>query len=457
MSKNQQLSDTAALRSRRFLLGADFLIPFLLLIATVIVFRRTELDITIQKLFYQPQSGWFLKDMPLFRFLYHYGNLPAIIISIAGLVLLGLSYQAMKWAKWRKIGLFLVLAMLLGPGLVINTVLKDHWGRPRPRNIRDFGGKYAHEKVLSIDPESPGKSFPCGHASMGFYLFIPWFVLRKKKSLWAAVSLASGIGMGLAIGIARIAQGGHFASDVVIAGLLVYLIGAAIHDMLKFKKALWYYHKAGSIDRRQRSVVSAVVLVMIALALLSVAVATPYSKSKTHHPVVYILQDNAYPQVNLSLYNADMTLTPSNDFRIEWEAQGFGFPRSKLITAFSEEARNDTVFISYTQRKKGMFTELENKVHLLYRFDTPGGINLKINKGTAVLAFPDTLRSFTLSVEIESGTLELDLPSAFKPRIKLRGDFTLDDRTGFNDLDGIFINEDFRLDLVVKQGTIILR
>ncbi len=439
------------------MLGADFLIPFLLLIATVIVFRKTELDITIQKLFYQPQSGWFLKDMPLFRLLYHYGNLPAIIISIAGLVLLGLSYQAMKWAKWRKIGLFLVLAMLLGPGLVINTVLKDHWGRPRPRNIRDFGGKYAHEKVLSIDPESPGKSFPCGHASMGFYLFIPWFVLRKKKSIWAAVSLASGIGLGLAIGVARIAQGGHFASDVVIAGLLVYLIGASIYDLLKFKKALWYYPKAGSIDRRQRSMVSAVVLVMIALALLSVAVATPYTKNKIHLPVVYMMQDNAYPKVNLSLYNADMTLTPSNDFHIEWEAQGFGFPRSKLVTAFSEEARNDTVFISYTQLKKGMFTELENKVRLLYRFDTPGGIDLKINKGTAVLAFPDTLVSFALRVEIEKGTLELDLPSAFKPRIKLRGEFTLDDRTGFNDEDGIYINEDFRLDLVVKQGTIILR
>lgn len=439
------------------MLGADFLIPFLLLIATVIVFRRTELDITIQKLFYQPQSGWFLKDMPLFRFLYHYGNLPAIIISIAGLVLLGLSYQAMKWAKWRKIGLFLVLAMLLGPGLVINTVLKDHWGRPRPRNIRDFGGKYAHEKVLSIDPESPGKSFPCGHASMGFYLFIPWFVLRKKKSLWAAVSLASGIGMGLAIGIARIAQGGHFASDVVIAGLLVYLIGAAIHDMLKFKKALWYYPKAGSIDRRQRSVVSAVVLVMIALALLSVAVATPYAKNKTHVAEQYFLQGHDYTYIYLDLYESEVHLRPSDSLQIGWEAQGFGFPRSKLVTAFEEKTKSDTLHITYTQTKKGMFTELDNKVNVLYPFPDRSVIKLRMDKGDAVMVLPDSLNSLLLRVVMEKGTLELDLPSAFKPRIKLRGDFTLDDRTGFNDLDGIFINEDFRLDLVVKQGTIILR
>lgn len=439
------------------MLGADFLIPFLLLIATVIVFRKTELDITIQKLFYQLQSGWFLKDMPLFRLLYHYGNLPAIIISIAGLVLLGLSYQAMKWAKWRKIGLFLVLAMLLGPGLVINTVLKDHWGRPRPRNIRDFGGKYAHEKVLSIDPESPGKSFPCGHASMGFYLFIPWFVLRKKKSIWAAVSLASGIGLGLAIGVARIAQGGHFASDVVIAGLLVYLIGASIHDLLKFKKALWYYPKAGSIDRRQRSMVSAVVLVMIALALLSVAVATPYTKNKTVVSQLYWGHLVKSTILQLDTDEAEIHLIPSDSLQISCNVQGFGFPRSKLEPRFVNVFKPDSLSGFFTQKKRGYFTELDNNINILYPFPNNGVLNLNLLKGNATIILPDSLQSFIFNANIGKGTLELDLPSAFKPRIKLRGEFTLDDRTGFNDEDGIYINEDFRLDLVVKQGTIILR
>ena len=35
---------------------------------------------------------------------------------------------------------FLALALLLGPGLVVNTDFKSHYGRPRPRQDLDIGG-----------------------------------------------------------------------------------------------------------------------------------------------------------------------------------------------------------------------------------------------------------------------------------------------------------------------------
>ncbi|MEI9804295.1 MAG: hypothetical protein WDN48_07260 [Pseudolabrys sp.] len=30
--------------------------------------------------------------------------------------------------------------MALGPGLAVNVLLKDHWGRPRPIDVTQFGG-----------------------------------------------------------------------------------------------------------------------------------------------------------------------------------------------------------------------------------------------------------------------------------------------------------------------------
>ncbi|HCX59124.1 MAG TPA: PAP2 family protein, partial [Candidatus Cloacimonas sp.] len=65
----------------------------------------------------------------------------------------------------RKLYLFLVLAMIIGPGIIVNSALKENWGRPRPRDVEQFGGRYAYEAPLEIDLSSPGKSFPCGHAT----------------------------------------------------------------------------------------------------------------------------------------------------------------------------------------------------------------------------------------------------------------------------------------------------
>ncbi len=63
-------------------------------------------------------------------------------------------------------GAFLILSVVIGPGLIINAVFKDHWDRPRPRDVVEFGG------MLQCTPAplrgESGESFPCGHCSVGF-------------------------------------------------------------------------------------------------------------------------------------------------------------------------------------------------------------------------------------------------------------------------------------------------
>ncbi len=463
MRKTELVSGTTARQSRRFFASLDFVIPVLVLAVTAVVFRRYDWDIAFQQLFHRSGSGWFLKEHPFIRFIYHYGNLPALLLAVAGLALFGLSFQAGKWVKWRKAGAFLALAMLLGPGLVINTALKDHWGRPRPRNVTEFGGDYAYEQVLLTDTSSPGKSFPCGHCSMGFYLSLPWFLLRRKKPGQAVLVLLAGIGAGLLIGLARIAQGGHWLSDVLVAGLLVYLVGAVLFYLLKLNRGLWFYHERMEIDRRQRLIVTFVVSILALFLLLGVALATPYSfrgsnglehKNSLHHVT---RRPARYHRLDLKLQKADLILLPGNTLRLEAAAQGFGFPGSKIIPQYVEGFDADTLNMFYAQKQKRFFTELDNTLRATWDFRWKGRLDIALEKGSVRLAVPEYADSLTLNVSLGDGTLELDLPASFKPRISMKGDFALADSTGFNSSDNIFVREGFKVNLIVRRGKIVLR
>jgi len=196
----------------------------------------TNADIEIEKLLHSPGKGWFMGEDALWRLLYRYGNIPAISLSAAGLVILVLGFIRRPLRPYRKISLFMVTFMLLGPGLLINTVFKDHWGRPRPADIVEFGGKQTFHQVWEKGQAPQGKSFPSGHASVGFFLFAPFFFLRNTSRRQAFSFLCLGICYGMLMGTGRMIQGGHFLSDVLWAGALTYLTGLILYYIFRFDR-----------------------------------------------------------------------------------------------------------------------------------------------------------------------------------------------------------------------------
>jgi len=62
-----------------------------------------------------------------------------------------------------------------------------------------------------------------------------------------------------------------------------------------------------------------------------------------------------------------------------------------------------------------------------------------------------------LNLTLDQGVLDINLPRKVKPRITLKGDFKLDDKTGFHDADSIFIKEDFKVNIIMRRGELILR
>jgi lipid A 4'-phosphatase len=226
-------------RAARYVVHTPTLwIPLVILLGATLFFRLSSADLALSRLFSPEHSvkslWWPLGFEEPWTGLYHYGVAPALILGASGLVVWLGSWFWSKLRPYRDAGLFLALMLALGPGLLINGILKPLWGRPRPYNTVPFGGEDAFLPVLSMGEQPSNLSFPSGHASMGFYLMAPAFVLYRRRPRWAAFFLLIGLAGGTLMGVTRIVAGSHFASDVLWAAGVVYFTGLGLAALFDF-------------------------------------------------------------------------------------------------------------------------------------------------------------------------------------------------------------------------------
>jgi membrane-associated PAP2 superfamily phosphatase len=214
----------------------DWAIPLVLLLALTIPFWVTDFDKSFSARFYDSDSGWPRGGQQPWAFCKHYGVIPAWMLSLSALVLLFVSVRVRRLVPHRKACLFLVLVMIAGPGVLVNTVFKENWGRPRPKDIVEFGRPRQYVEVWVKNTPSGGNSFASGHAASAFYILTPYFLFRRRRKGWAALFLGLGLTYGSLVGIARILQGAHFLSDVLWAAGFVYLSGLVFFYMLRLDK-----------------------------------------------------------------------------------------------------------------------------------------------------------------------------------------------------------------------------
>lgn len=177
-----------------------------------------ELDLSVAARFHEPGRG-FSAGQAWWMQLTYLAVARAGILAPVLLCLLLLAYlpRTRHWAPKRMVTAYLLAVLALGPGLIANTVLKDHWGRPRPVQLAQFGGRSTFAPALRPSKQCRRNcSFVSGHAAAAFYPMAGFWVTRRRG--W----LAGGIGFGLFVGLTRMAVGAHFLSDVLFAGLVVY-------------------------------------------------------------------------------------------------------------------------------------------------------------------------------------------------------------------------------------------
>ena len=166
-------------------------------------------------------------------------NMSEILIFFSGLAI-GVAavsfYFFTKKHLWLPVNsaTFFLRCWVLGPGLFVNLMAKDGIGRPRPSQVVPFKGEFNYVPPFSYSSAcSRNCSFVSGHASVGFVFAGLAFVFRSYRK----TILLSAIAMGSMIGYVRMAQGGHFFSDVVFSFFLTYLgILCALGLMRIFKR-----------------------------------------------------------------------------------------------------------------------------------------------------------------------------------------------------------------------------
>ena len=189
-----------------------------------------DIDLHVSHFFYDGKQGFILKEHAVIVWVYnainYIGRTIIVLLSIAtGLAFLSKSNRIQPH---KKTLLYLLLCAVIGPVVIVDGVLKKNLDRPRPHQVIAFGGPYPFEPPFSPRFVCNGcESFVSGHAAVGFYFLSIALWWRCKRWIIYAIVLGS------LAGAIRIVQGGHFLSDVVFSGWVVWFSSLLIYYFFK--------------------------------------------------------------------------------------------------------------------------------------------------------------------------------------------------------------------------------
>lgn len=214
-------------------------LAFLTLAACAIFAAFPRLDLAVSAWFYRPGEGFWLAGNGLVEAARN--GVWNLSIAVFALSIVALGFAA---ARRPLLGIdaraagFVVLLYLLGPVLLVNGVLKAHWGRARPVDVAEFGGAARFTPFwLPTDQCQSNCSFVSGEGSAAAALALVLLVFapharrllsRRGFAVYALAGVAAPA-TGLAL---RLATGRHFLSDTVFAVLLVLAVALILHRLL---------------------------------------------------------------------------------------------------------------------------------------------------------------------------------------------------------------------------------
>ena len=118
--------------------------------------------------------------------------------------------------------LYLLASLALGPGLLVNGVLKENSHRPRPEQTVEFGGPWRFRPFDKFDGECRRNcSFVSGEVATSAWTLAPALLAPPP---FRAPAVGAALAFTAATGALRMSFGGHYLSDALLAALLTFLI-----------------------------------------------------------------------------------------------------------------------------------------------------------------------------------------------------------------------------------------
>lgn len=385
---------------------AEIVLPLVVLGLLTWWVRATDFDLGTQQWIHRVGGGsWDLGEHPFWKWLYYTGTIPAALVVFAAMGAWAWSWKKAGLRPWRRVLIFVVLAGVVGPGIVTNGLLKEYWGRPRPREIVEFGGRSTFEPVLSYDASSEGLSFPSGHASMAFYFLAGYFLLRRHRPGLAQAVVFGGLALGGLMGIARMVQGAHFFSDVVWAAAVCWFVPMGLYYGMGLDRRL--LREAG--PERTMPLWAKLGLSTLALAMLAgVLLATPYEERRVY-TLMEEFADEGPLSVRLVLSVGEVEIVPGEAFRIVSEARGHGVPTSKIGRYYEEKALPEGGgAVVYGERISGWFQEVGATLRVEVPWERMRRLELRTGEASVRIVLAPVVSKPTLRLMDGEGDVTVD-------------------------------------------------
>ena len=204
----------------------------ILFFSCVFVTAGPSLDLYVSALFYKGAAQFELQSFDLASILFRDILLPLILIYILILPIVGRFFKIDKIFFNYKFSIkeivLLWISQIISVLIFVNLILKNFWGRARPNDVVELGGKESFSPWFEITNACETNcSFVSGDASVGFSIIILYLITKKIIFLYGSFVA------GLVLGLIRIMAGGHFLSDIFFAGFFVVILNIILLELYK--------------------------------------------------------------------------------------------------------------------------------------------------------------------------------------------------------------------------------
>jgi len=347
----------------------------LLLILTGIIIAL-DLDRRIATRFYDPSLGWVLADKQPWSWLYHYGTIPGIVLSLAALAGWFWSYAYSRKRALHRYFLVIVLTAILGPGVLVNGVLKNYWSRPRPREVQEFGGAWNYRHAYQPGVPGKGESFPCGHCTTGF-LFCVLMVFRRHNRWLAYSGAAVGISLGTLLSIARMVQGAHYLSDTLWSMGIVLILPLVLYGLICQKPAQ-SAPLPKKLSRNKKILLWLAFAFCLILMMGSFLLHRPFYKDHVTRVNIPAQISRVVLQVNTEVQASTVRFLNIDTPRVVVTGRGFAWIGAKHKLRRHRERQETKLVLNFKIEKSGYFSELTHELVIEMPEDLQDSVDFEI-------------------------------------------------------------------------------
>jgi len=200
-------------------------------------YRFPGLDEFLARQLYLGHGKFLLSDSKLAEFFH--GPVDMVLklgFLVSFVVYLGLCAVRFKIAPelHRKL-IFVFSTVFISELVIVNWLLKNHWGRARPVQLGEFGsntGAHFTPAWQKVHECMTNCSFSSGHAGIAACVgLLAVFLPPRWRPLYLVLTLIFVV----VVDFMRMARGAHYLSDVVVSPLIVLATAMVVKDLLRLR------------------------------------------------------------------------------------------------------------------------------------------------------------------------------------------------------------------------------